>query len=123
MLPFPVDRVPAPRGACRPRGRGGARTRELVPRSGHNHHLVLRIAADISKGEGKLAMRQQAPPQGTAIGVKGYLENTIAPFHADGLIFRGVFGKASHVRTPLCPFPYSEHARVVKHERWHYRQR
>src|SRR5712691_4961601 len=58
VLTFPVDGVPGTRTAAWPMDSCRARTGELVTRSGHNHHLVVGITTDVSKGSSKLAMRQ-----------------------------------------------------------------
>ena len=96
VLPFPINRVPGAGTAPWSCGRCRARTGELLPRSGHNHHLVLGIAADVSEGESELSVRKQPPLQAAAVGVERELEDAIPSFHADGLILGGVLCESGH---------------------------
>jgi hypothetical protein len=93
---------------------GRARTGIGIAGAGEDDDLVLGIAPHVAEGLGKLAVRQETPLQGTAAGVEGHLEDAIAPFHADGLVLRGVVVEARHLICSSFPRRGRDHSADVR---------
>src|SRR2546425_13265301 len=107
MFAFPIGPVPIAGGAPQSPVRGGSRPGKRLLRTSHDHDFVFRIAANIPKGLRKFAMRQFPPLQDAAVGMKGDLEDALAPFHTNSLVRLGVIIKACHGVASL-PSPAGE---------------
>src|SRR6266699_5665304 len=107
MLAFPIGPVPIAGSAPQSPVRGRSRPGERLPRTGHDHDFILRVAANISKCLRKFAMWQFPPLQGAAVGMKGDLQDALAPFHTNSLVCLGVIIKACHGVASL-PSPAGE---------------
>src|SRR5437899_1726894 len=81
LLALPIGPVPIAGGAPQAPVRGGARSGKGLTRTGHNHDSIVRVAANIPKRLPKFAMRQFPPLQGATVGMKGDLQDALAPFH------------------------------------------
>src|SRR6267143_6725336 len=108
MLAFPIGLVPIAGGAPQSPVRGGLWSRKRLPRTGHDHDFILRVAANIPKCLPKFTMRQFPPLQGAAVGMKGNLQDALAPFHTNSLIRLGVIIKACHGVASLIASPEGE---------------
>ena len=101
MLALPVDAIPLGRRAPHAGAAGRAGAGVGIAGAGEDDDLVVRVAAHVAEGLGKLAVRQEPPLQRPAVRVKRHLEDAVAPLHADGLIFRRVVVKTRHrIRPP-----------------------
>src|SRR3989442_5972804 len=101
MLAFPIGPVPRTGSAAHSAVRCGAWPGKCLTRTGHDDDFIVRVAADIPECLGEFAMRQFPPLQWATIGMKRDLQNTIAPFHTDGLVRLCILVKPCHNVSPL----------------------
>ena len=69
------------------RFRIGGGTGKFCSGAGHDHDLVLAIAADMKKSVLRFFVRQEAPAQRPSLGVKPHLEDSVLAAKDDGLVF------------------------------------
>ena len=94
---FPVGLVPFSMRPFGGAGGGAWGAGKDVARAGHDDDAVLGVGANVGEDLGKLGMGPASPLQGPAIGVEGHLQDPVAAFHADALVFIGILVQRSHI--------------------------
>src|SRR5262249_39711102 len=89
------------------RGAGGRPwPRELIPRAGDDHHAVLVVRPNVVERFGQLTVRKETPTQWAAICMQRHLQNSMAPLHADRLVFGRVLVELAHRRLLVAGLVY-----------------
>src|SRR6266566_4928944 len=104
MLALPIGLVPVARRSSQSSLGCRAGTRKGLAGPGHDHYLIVGVAADIPKRLGELSMGNFAPLEGAAASMEGDLQDAVLPFHTDGLVFVGIVFELGHGLPPhrLC---------------------